>query len=161
TDSHRDQQAHRWVEAVKKAEPRERKPRPHLSRGYAHVGACRGPTSRLVPSGIAIGIRRAVASLQPDLMRPMAFRPIDEEFRVERDASGGVGVEFSNPAVDAFRIEWRIDRAVERVGEITAPSVAADLDHLRSAVELSVLGCGVARTRDDPANAHLAGELRG
>src|SRR5205807_10189523 len=96
----REQPAHRWVEAVKKTEARERQPRPQLSRGCAHAGACRADRTirRLVASRIAIGIRRTVASLQPNLMRPMAFQPVDEEFRVEYDPSRGVGVELHHPA---------------------------------------------------------------
>src|SRR6266508_3065481 len=98
-----------------------------------------GPLTDSAASRIAIRIRGAVTPLQADLMRPMALRPMDEEFRIERDTSGGVGVELDHPAVDALRIELRIDRAVERVGEINAPAVAADLDHLRSTTELAVL----------------------
>src|SRR5262249_34603800 len=93
-------------------------------------------------------------------MRPMAFRPIDEEFRVECDPSRGVGVGLPHPAVDALRVELWIDRAVERVRKVHAPTVPADLDHLRSAIELSVLRCRVGRARDDPADTHLTGELR-
>ena len=46
----------------------------------------------------------------------------------------GLGVELHHPAVEAVVIELRVDRAVERVGEIDALPVAADLHHLRAAV---------------------------
>src|SRR5581483_4266221 len=108
----------------------------------------------------AIGVRRTVAALEPDLMRSMALRPVDEEIRVEGDAAAWIHVELHHPAVDAFGVELRIDRAVERVGEIDALAVAADLDHLRAAVERS-LGLGMAGPRHDPADADLAGELGG
>ena len=72
----------------------------------------------------------------------------------------GLRVELHHPAVDAVGIELRVDGAVERVGEIDAPAVAADLDHLRPAVERPVLGARMRRPRDDAADADLAGELR-
>src|SRR6266540_4138938 len=93
-------------------------------------------------------------------MRPVPFRPVDEEFRVECDTPRRGGVELDHPAVDALRIELRVDRAVERVGEINAPAVAADLHHLRSTIELAVLRTRVGRARHDPSNPHLSGELR-
>src|SRR5215471_10268675 len=86
-------------------------------------------------SWITIGIRRAVAAFEPHLMRAMRRRPFHEEPRIERDAAAGLRIELHHPAVDAVGIELRIDRAVERVGEIDAPAVAADLDHLRPAAE--------------------------
>src|SRR5690348_4731034 len=89
----------------------------------------------------------------------MALRPIDEELWIERDPAGGVGIELDHPAVDALRVELRIDGAVKRVGEINATAIAADLDHLRSASELAVLRRRVARARDDSADAYFAGQL--
>src|SRR5260221_13284211 len=103
------------------------------------VLAARAAHPALIASRVAIGIRRAVASLQPDLVRPMAFRPIDEEFGIARDVSARVGVELHHPAVDAFRVKLRIDRAVERFGEINVPPVAAGLAPLRAALLLAGL----------------------
>src|SRR5215831_15912235 len=123
-------------------------------------GADAARCADLVTSRIAIGIRRAVAALQPHLVRSVPFRPIDEELGIERDTSRGPGVELDHPAVDPLRIELRIDRAVERVGEINAPAVATDLHHLWPAIELAVLRARVCRARHDPPNAHLSGELR-
>src|SRR5690349_23992220 len=100
-------------------------------------------------SGIAIGIRRAIAALKANLVRSLTFRPVDEEFRIEGHAAFRLDVQFHHPAVDALRVELRIDRAIERVGEIDAPPVAADFDHLRAAIELAVLCAGMARARDD------------
>src|SRR6476646_6814241 len=78
-------------------------------------------------------------------MRPVAHGPSDEEFRIEGDASLGLHVKLHHPAVDAIWIKLRIDRAVERVGKIDPSAIAADLDHLRSAVERPVLApAGVA-----------------
>src|SRR5215469_4404220 len=83
-------------------------------------------------SRIAIGIRRAVTALQPDLMRQVPFRPGQEELRIEGKAAVRIGVELHHPAVEPALVELRVDRAVERVGEVDAPAVAADLDHLWS-----------------------------
>src|SRR5262245_36545020 len=91
-------------------------------------------------------------------MRAVAFRPGDEEARVEGDAAVRARVELHHPAVDAVRIELRIDRAVERVGEIDALSVPADLDHLRAAVQ-GTARPRVRRARDDAADPDRAGEL--
>src|SRR5690349_14614489 len=112
------------------------------------------------PLRIAIGIRGAVAALQANLVRTLPFRPVDEEFRIEGHAALRLDVELHHPSIDALRIELRIDRAVERIGKIDAPSVTADLDHLRAAIELAVglavLGARMARARDDAADADLA-----
>src|SRR5215467_3085440 len=123
----------------------------HSSAGESLIAADLRPTSGIPQaqvgresggcgaSRIAIGIRGTVAALQPDLVRPMSFRPGHEEFRVERKPAIRVGVELHHPAVETALVELRIDRAVERVGEIDASAVAADFDHLRSATELAVL----------------------
>src|SRR6478752_6411867 len=79
---------------------------------------------------VAIGVRRAIAALQPDLMRTMRFWPGDEKPLIERDAALGLGVELDHPAFDPFRIELIVDRPIERVGEIDPAPIAADLDHL-------------------------------
>ena len=55
-------------------------------------------------SRIAVGIRRAVAALEPHLIRAMALRPFDEEFRVGRDAAFRIGVELDHPAVETLGI---------------------------------------------------------
>src|SRR5712671_7364289 len=83
-----------------------------------------------ISSRIAIGIRRTVAAFEPYLVRPVRRRPIHEEFRIEADAAVRLGVELDHPSLDAVGIELRVDGAVQRVGEINPPSVAADLHHL-------------------------------
>src|SRR5215475_14927215 len=89
---------------------------------------------------IAIGIRRAVAALQANLVRTLAFGPVDEEFWIEGHAAFRLDVELHHPAFDALRIELRIDGAVERVGEVDALAVATDLDHLGAAIQGSGAG---------------------
>src|SRR5947209_17270273 len=92
-------------------------------------------------------------------MRQPALGPIEEEFGIEGETALGLGVELHHPAVEAALVELWVDRAVERVGEIDAPPVAADLDHLWPAAELAVLGARMAGARDDAADPHLAGQL--
>src|SRR5213075_496056 len=85
--------------------------------------------------------------------------PIDKEIAVELDATLRLGIDLDHPAVDALRVELRVDRAVERIREVDAAAVAAHLDHLGSAIERpGPLGVGSAR--HDAADPHLAGELR-
>src|SRR5260370_22233351 len=79
-----------------------------------------------ISSRIAIGIRRTVAAFKPHLVRPVRRRPLHEEFRIEADAAVRLGVELDHPSLDAVGIELRVDGALQRIGEINPPSVAAD-----------------------------------
>src|SRR5581483_1734348 len=90
----------------------------------------------------------------------MRLRPPHEELRIEGDAPGRRRIELHHPALDALRIELRIDRTVKRVREVDAPPIPADLDHLRTTAERA-RPRGMLGARDDAADAHLAGELRG
>src|SRR4029079_11837184 len=83
------------------------------------------------PSRITVGIRGTVATLQADLMWALPRWPVDEEFRIERHAAAGLDVEFHHPAVDTLGVELRIDGAVERICEIDALFLAADVHTLR------------------------------
>src|SRR6266478_1314858 len=103
----------------------------------------RDERSSLVSSRIAIGIRRTVAAFKAHLVRPVRRWPLHEEFRIEVNAASRIRVELDHPSLDAIGIELRIDRAVQRIGEIDAPSVAADLHHLWPAAERTVPGSGV------------------
>ena len=131
---HGKQPAHGGVEPMKGSEPDQDEPRPERGQ-EAPAGST---LKRRLRSRIAVGIRRSSRHLQPNLMRPVALRPFDEELRIELNAAAGIDIELHHPAVDSLRIELRIDRAVKRVGEIDAFAVAADLHHLRPAVERSV-----------------------
>src|SRR5436190_14001873 len=89
----------------------------------------------------------------------MPGRPLDKEIAVELDAAIGLGVDLDHPAVEPLGVELRVDRAVERIGEVNAAAVAAHLDHLRSAIERPS-ALGVFGTRYDAADPHLASQLR-
>src|SRR6202022_1123731 len=101
----------------------------------------------------------SASPLQPPLMRQLSLRPFDKEFRIEGKSAVRIGVELDHPAVESALVELRIDCAIERVGEIDPPGVAAHFHHLRSATELAILRTGMGSARDDAADAHLAGEL--
>src|SRR5580698_8898758 len=83
----------------------------------------------------------------------------EKEFRVERHAAGGLGVELYHPAANSVGIELHVPGGVQGVGEIDATSVAAELDHLRTAVQCVP---GIFRMRGaahDSAQIHGAGFL--
>src|SRR5688500_11605269 len=109
-------------------------------------------------SGVAVGVRRAVAAFQPHLVRQVALRPFDEKVRVELDAASRLRIELHHPTVAAVVIELLVDGAVERVGEIDPPAVAADLPPLRPAGEMAVPRPRMGGARDDAADANLSGE---
>ena len=75
----------------------------------------------------------------------------------------GPRVELGHPGADPVGVELIVPRPVQRVGEVDALAVAADLDHLRSARERHVgrAGCGVRLTmppsRTDPTWVGCAG----
>src|SRR5215813_6690437 len=89
----------------------------------------------------------------------MAGRPVDEEIAVELDAALGLGINLDHPTVEALGIKLRVDRAVERIGEVNAAAVAANLDHLRSAIERR-RAFGMRGARHDAADPQLAGQPR-
>src|SRR5262245_21875760 len=60
---------------------------------------------------------------------------VEEEIAIERDAAARIDVDFGHPSPNAIRIELRVPRCVEAVGDVDAFAVAADFDHLWSAVE--------------------------
>src|ERR1700738_5616325 len=101
-------------------------------------------------SGIAVRIRRRIASFESDLMRAMRARPSEVERLIDLETPGRRRVELDHPAVDPVRIELIVDGPVKRVREIDAVAVAADLDHLRPAVERPAVGAGGRRARGRP-----------
>src|SRR5439155_11044274 len=92
----------------------------------------------------------------PHLVGPLAaFRELDEEVRIDPEITAGFGVELDQPALDAVGVELRVPAGVQRVGQVDALAVAADLDHLRAAVDRT---CGrVGALADDAADANAAG----
>jgi hypothetical protein len=64
--------------------------------------------------------------------QPIEF---DEELFIEFDPALWVRIDLDHPTLHTVGIELLVPRRVKRVGEIKALAVAADLDHLRAAVE--------------------------
>src|SRR5262245_17664970 len=117
------------------------------------------PASR-VPSRsrVAIRVGCGVAALQSHLVGQMTYRRLDKESPGQVASALELGVDLDHPALDPVGVELRVDRAIERIGEIDPPAVAADLDHLRPAIEGSGM-LGMAGTRDHAADAQLADQF--
>src|SRR3954452_8376128 len=73
---------------------------------------------------------------------------------VHAHGATGVDVDLGHPGADAVGMELIVPRTVERVGEVDPPTVAAHLDHLRTAGKGQVRGRGVRGTTDYAAEAH-------
>src|SRR5215218_4528430 len=97
-----------------------------------------------------VGIGRGVAALEADLVRALVAE-VEEEVLVEGHSPVLRRVQLHHPALDAVRIELGVPGEVERVRDVDASPVAADLDHLRSAVER-------AGRRRVPVTAHDAAD---
>src|SRR5690242_21771356 len=102
-------------------------------------------------------IRRRVPAFESHLVRAR-LAEVDEEVRVDGEAAVRGGVELHHPAGESVGVELVVPRAVERVGEVDATAVAADLYHLRTAGEYAALR--VRRAPHDAAEVHRASELR-
>src|ERR1700704_6389733 len=98
----------------------------------------------------AIGIGGRVAAFETNLMRtqPVEF---DEALRIGLQAVPRTDVKLRQPSTDALRIELLVPRRIERVRHVHAPAVAADLDHLRSAVQRNIRARRMRRAPHDPA----------
>src|ERR1043165_8155578 len=88
-------------------------------------------------------------------MWSLALGELDEEVRVDPEGPSRLGVELDHPALDPVGIELRIPARVQRVGQVDALAVAADLDHLRAAVDRA--RGRVRASPDDAADANAAG----
>src|SRR3954469_18644377 len=102
-------------------------------------------------SAIAVGVAGRVAALQAGLVRTQAAPvvPVREEPLVGgHPAARRVGIDLRHPGTHARREELVVPRAVERVRDVDAPAVPADLDHLRPTGQClpGAAGCGVLRT---------------
>src|SRR5262249_37011705 len=133
-------------------------PIPGLTPWYtpSRASVAQGQTAVQLISRVAVRVRRGVASFQVDLVA--ALLGPDEELRVGAQAAGLAGVPAHQPALDAVGVDLGVPRRVERVAQVDAPAVAAQLDHLRAAVERA--GAVQAGPADDAAQPHRAGLAR-
>src|SRR5439155_19432306 len=82
---------------------------------------------------------------------------LHEELAVELEATVIAGVELGDPALQAIRIKLVVPCPVQPVRDIDALAVAADLHHLRAAVERT--GVRMRGPANDPAEMHRPGLL--
>src|SRR6185312_4727086 len=81
-----------------------------------------------------------------------------EDLRIELQTAARIGIALDHPSLDALGIELSIPRAIQTVGEVHTPPIAAHLNHLRSAIYRA--RSRVRRAIDDAAEPDGAGEAR-
>src|SRR5208282_2540790 len=106
---------------------------------------------------IAERIRRAVAAVEPDLMRPVSVRETYPVVLRQLQAAGRAGDRHDLGAWHAVGIELGVPRGIERVGPVDPFAVTADLDHLWAACK--GLAVRVGRAANDAADMDGAREL--
>src|SRR6516225_2981646 len=84
---------------------------------------------------------------------------LQEEVLVQRHSAFRLGINLDHPTLYALGVELVVDGGIERVGEVDAPAVAADFDHLRPAVERLVGLLRVPGAPNDSAKMQRAGFL--
>src|ERR1700730_9194048 len=82
---------------------------------------------------IAERIRRAIAALEPDLMRPVSLREAHPVVLRQLEAAARFRMGHDLVARPTASTELVVPRRVERVGPVDPLAVAANLDHLRTA----------------------------
>src|SRR5688572_25493595 len=107
-------------------------------------------------SGEAVRVGACVATFQMDLVRPHAVE-LDEPGGIERHAAVRISIDLRQPALDPVGIELIVPSAIERVREIDPLAVAADLHHLRRAVQRLARAGGMRCTTNDAADPYRAG----
>src|ERR687889_1784026 len=99
---------------------------------------------------VAVRVGGRVAALEPYLVRPFTIIELDEKVGVCGETTFRVYVHLGDPAVDAIRVELGIPGSIQRVAEIQPAPVAAQLYHLRPAVQ-GLSSLWMRRPADDPA----------
>src|SRR5215831_5105174 len=89
-----------------------------------------------------------------------ALAELHKEALVKRDAAAVADVELDHPSLYAIGIELIVPRTIERVGEVHALSVTADLHHLWRTVKFLSWPGRMLASADDTADAHRPGESR-
>src|SRR5687768_2803475 len=83
---------------------------------------------------------------------------LEKEAVVERQNAVSADLGLGHPAADAVGIELLTPRGIQRVRDVHACAVAADLEHLRSAIERPSVSRGVWRAVDNRADADRCDE---
>src|SRR5258708_24631160 len=114
-------------------------PSQDLFRGKRRGAASSTTPSKSAPHAslrvrIAIGVRRSVSPFEPHLVCTQLVE-LYKEFFIELHSALGAGIDLHHPTLYTIRIELIVPWRVERIRKVHALTVAADLDHLRTAVE--------------------------
>src|SRR3954449_6034658 len=108
---------------------------------------------------VAIRVRGGVAAIQPHLVCAQPVE-LDEEPLIKFHSALRVHIELHHPTLQSIRVELLVPRGVERIGEIDALAVAADLDHLWATVKRLVRFARVSRPAHEAAKMDRASLLR-
>src|SRR6266403_2729335 len=107
---------------------------------------------------VAERIRRAIAALEPDLMRPVSVREAHPVVLCQLEAAARVRIGHDLRPRHSVGIELVVPRRVERVGPVDTLAVTANLDHLRTAgIQLAAR---VGGTASDAADVYRTRKLR-
>src|SRR5205807_1776013 len=79
-------------------------------------------------------IRGCITAFQPDLMAA-EITEVYKEVWIKFHHAVGVDVELDHPAIHSVRIKLLVPGSIKGIGEIDTASIAADLNHLRAAVQ--------------------------
>src|SRR6059058_5057504 len=92
----------------------------------------------------------------------MCAQPVelDKELFIELHPALWIQIDFRHPALNAIGIKLLVPWRVERIGKVAALAVAADLDHLRAAVESHAKLLRVGGAANDPTEVDRTGFLR-
>src|SRR5215469_456111 len=85
---------------------------------------------------------------------------LDKELFVELHPALRVQIDFRHPTLNAIGIKLLVPRGVEGVGKVAAFAIAANLDHLRTAVESHARLLRVGGAANDPTQVDRPGFLR-
>src|SRR5262245_31578001 len=107
---------------------------------------------------IAERIRRTIAALKPDLMRPISVRKAHPVVRCQLEAAARVRIGHDLSAWHAVGIKLVVPRRIERIGPVDPLAITANLDHLRTACIR--LAARVGRAASDAADVDRASKLR-
>src|SRR5437868_8569542 len=85
---------------------------------------------------------------------------LDKELFIEFHSALPICIKLHHPTLQPVGIDLLVPRCVERIGEMDALAITADLNHLRTAVERLRGLTGMSRTAHDAAEMDRARLLR-
>src|SRR5262249_12603172 len=137
--------------------PDSRHDRGRSQRQLATIQQWSKPSASTLNRWIAERVSRAVAALEPDLMRPVSVREIHPKVFGERKSAAGIRVGHDFNPGHAVRVELVVPRRVKRVRPINPLAITADLNHLGASGKRLAVRMG--RAAGDAAKVDRAREL--